>query len=128
MSENEQAAVEYAVDSGWLVEVVNEHTCGTAAGGYYGAHEPGCGMVPVARIDDLLNELTDARRALRAWSLWRLAECSVRDHQTGAKNRRKQEATIAWDDWRKRWDDPATPEPTHQPPPEQAANESEMRG
>lgn len=48
----------YAIDGGWLVEVVNEHTCGTAASGYYGAHEPGCGMVPVARVDDLLHQQT----------------------------------------------------------------------
>lgn len=44
----------YAVESGWLVEVVNEHTCGTARDGHFGAHEPGCGLVPVATVEDLL--------------------------------------------------------------------------
>lgn len=49
----ETREVKYAIDSGWLVEVVNRHTCGTDEGGYYGAHEPGCGSVPVQRLDDL---------------------------------------------------------------------------
>ena len=36
-----------AIENGWLVEVVDEHTCGTGEDGYYGQHEPGCGMVPI---------------------------------------------------------------------------------
>jgi hypothetical protein len=55
------AAPQYAVENGWLVEVVNGHTCGTGAGGHYGAHEPGCGLVPVARVDDLLAEVERLR-------------------------------------------------------------------
>jgi hypothetical protein len=54
--ENEAAATKYAIDSGWLVEVVNEHTCG-AGDGMYG-HEPGCGLIPVATVDDLLHGQT----------------------------------------------------------------------
>lgn len=53
---DEKAQPEYRIDGEWLVEVVNEHTCGTARGGYYGAHEPGCGMVPVGKVDDLLRD------------------------------------------------------------------------
>lgn len=49
---------EYGVENGWLVEVVNEHTCGTGEDGYYGAHEPGCGTLPIARIEDLLHQQT----------------------------------------------------------------------
>lgn len=47
-------ANEYAIENGWLCEVAKVHTCGTDPGGYFGAHEPGCGLLPVARIDDLL--------------------------------------------------------------------------
>lgn len=49
----------YAVENGWLVEVFDHHTCGA---GDYGQHEPGCGMIPVARIEDLLREQAEARR------------------------------------------------------------------
>ena len=45
-------STEYAVENGWLVEVINEHTCGAGVGSM--PHEPGCGMVHVARIEDLL--------------------------------------------------------------------------
>ena len=38
------------IENGWLVEVVDRHTCGTGPDGYYGAHEPGCGMIPVADL------------------------------------------------------------------------------
>jgi hypothetical protein len=34
-----------------VAEWTGEHTCGTGRDGYYGAHEPGCGWVPVGRID-----------------------------------------------------------------------------
>lgn len=54
------SSTEYAIENGWLVEVVNEHTCGTGPGGHYGAHEPGCGMVPVARVEDLLANRADS--------------------------------------------------------------------
>lgn len=50
---------EYAIENGWLVEVVNEHTCGTGRDGHYGAHEPGCGRVPIERIDDLLRKSSE---------------------------------------------------------------------
>lgn len=42
-----------AIESGWLVEVVNHHTCGTGPNGYYGAHEPGCGSIPICRVEDI---------------------------------------------------------------------------
>lgn len=35
------------IEAGWVVERVGYHTCGTGRDGYYGAHEPGCGSVPV---------------------------------------------------------------------------------
>lgn len=41
------------IENGWLVEEVDEHTCGAGRDGHYGLHEPGCGMVPVTRLDDL---------------------------------------------------------------------------
>lgn len=56
---------QYAVENGWLVELVNEHTCGTAAGGYYGAHEPGCGMIPLARVEDLIARFDTVAERLR---------------------------------------------------------------
>jgi hypothetical protein len=55
----------YAIDCGWLVEVVDEHTCGAGPGSYGGLHEPGCGTIPVARVDDLLRALSDLN-AVRA--------------------------------------------------------------
>jgi hypothetical protein len=61
-------APEYAIESGWLVEVVKEHTCG-AGDGMYG-HEPGCGLIPIAKVDDLLAaeaKLAAARLALAAF-------------------------------------------------------------
>lgn len=48
----------YGVTNGWLFEYVDEHTCGTARDGHYGAHEPGCGQVPIARVEDLLAAVT----------------------------------------------------------------------
>jgi len=46
--------VRYAIVDGWLVEDVGEHTCGTGPSGYYGAHEAGCGLVPMVRLDDAI--------------------------------------------------------------------------
>lgn len=45
---------EYAVEGEWLVERTGEHTCGTGRGGHYGAHEPGCGVIPIGKVEDLL--------------------------------------------------------------------------
>lgn len=73
-----------------VAEWTGEHTCGTGRDGYYGAHEPGCGWVPVGRIDlrehdaDVLEAAAEAAaadadsddhsettmRVFRAWSLW----------------------------------------------------------
>lgn len=63
-------APEYAVSSGWLVEVVDQHTCG--AGGAFG-HEPGCGSIPVARVDVLLRAYGAYSRIVHG-SLHRIAE------------------------------------------------------
>lgn len=41
------------VEGDWLVQEVDEHTCGTGPGGHYGAHEPGCGLVPVLDLSQL---------------------------------------------------------------------------
>lgn len=57
-----EADEEYAIAGGWLVEVVNEHTCGTGPSGHFGAHEAGCGtipMVPLERIFALLKAEAD---------------------------------------------------------------------
>lgn len=42
-----------AIDGRWLVEVHDHHTCGTGEGGHYGAHEPGCGTVPLLDLRGL---------------------------------------------------------------------------
>lgn len=55
--EREVETWEYAIEGDWLVEVVNKHTCGTGPDGYYGAHEPGCGSIPVANIGPLLDRV-----------------------------------------------------------------------
>lgn len=54
---------EYAIVNGWLVEIVDYHTCGTGPNGHYGTHEPGCGQIPIGKVEDLL---TDASRAYEA--------------------------------------------------------------
>lgn len=51
------------IEGDWLVEVVDEHTCGTGPNGHYGLHEPGCGTVPVAQ----LNRPEGAQAVKRAW-------------------------------------------------------------
>lgn len=51
----------YVVTGEWLAVDVGEHTCGTGRDGHYGAHEPGCGLEPVAKIADLL--AADSRAA-----------------------------------------------------------------
>ncbi len=43
----------FAIEGHWLVEHVNEHTCGTGKDGYYGAHEPGCGSVPLQDLSQM---------------------------------------------------------------------------
>lgn len=50
MKENSSRLI---VDSGWLVEEVDEHTCGTDPSGHYGQHEPGCGLIPAVQLDTL---------------------------------------------------------------------------
>lgn len=122
---------EYAIDSGWLVEVVNEHTCGTAAGGYYGAHEPGCGLVPIAKVDDLLRALSAVARVT---SLADTCEASAardradiaehRDHwtlgQIDARERRAQNLDIVADGIRRALNVPTAANP----PGEVAVDES----
>jgi hypothetical protein len=44
----------YVIVNGWLCENVNEHTCGTGPDGHYGQHEPGCGLIPLGMVDELL--------------------------------------------------------------------------
>lgn len=56
------------IDSGWLVEEVDEHTCG---GPVNGMHEPGCGLVPLVDLStlpgwDVLKAKVKAE-ALREW-------------------------------------------------------------
>lgn len=44
----------YTVQGDYLCEYVDHCTCGMGRGGYYGAHEPGCGLEPVGPIAQLL--------------------------------------------------------------------------
>ena len=37
----------------WLACEVDEHTCGTGPDGYYGHHEPGCGLIPEVDLSTL---------------------------------------------------------------------------
>ncbi|WP_159795719.1 hypothetical protein [Puerhibacterium puerhi] len=57
--------VEWRIEGTWLVEVANEHTCGTGPHGHYGAHEPGCGLVPIQDLSQLdgFAELLERARA-----------------------------------------------------------------
>ena len=41
------------IEGTWLVEVVDEHTCGAGPGSGTGMHEPGCGLVPVVDLATL---------------------------------------------------------------------------
>lgn len=41
------------IEDHWLAREVGYHTCGTAVGGYYGAHEPGCGLEPELDLSTL---------------------------------------------------------------------------
>lgn len=52
------------VDGDWLIEAVNEHTCGAGPGSGAG-HEPGCGTIPVGRLLTPEVEAEVAARALR---------------------------------------------------------------
>jgi hypothetical protein len=63
VSEEQRQAANLTITSGWLVEEVDEHTCGTDRDGYYGHHEPGYGQIPVMQIDELV-ALFDALAAL----------------------------------------------------------------
>lgn len=51
------SAEEYGIENGWLVEYVDYHTCGTAPGGHFGLHEPGCGTEPVMPMVDVIKQL-----------------------------------------------------------------------
>lgn len=46
----------FTVEDGWLVELTGQHTCGGSSHEWPYAHEPGCGMVPIGRVEDLLRE------------------------------------------------------------------------
>ncbi len=45
---------DYVVAHGWFGQAVNYHTCGTGSSGHYGAHEPGCGFIPMVPVDRVL--------------------------------------------------------------------------
>ena len=53
MSIPDEEAKELRIINGWLVEAVDDCTCGTGPGGYYGHHESGCGNYPLVRLDGL---------------------------------------------------------------------------
>lgn len=48
--------------NGWLVQVVDEHTCGAGPGSGAG-HEPDCGLVPIVSVEHLF-ELLAAEAAV----------------------------------------------------------------
>lgn len=66
------------IDAGWLVAETGTHTCGTATSGYYGQHEPGCGLealMPLTELERILDregaasELpAETVRTLTAWT------------------------------------------------------------
>lgn len=62
---------ESAIENGWLVDIVDHHTCGTGENGHYGLHEPGCGRVPVFDIAAAMIHSQDAALAAdgREWGL-----------------------------------------------------------
>lgn len=43
----------FQIVNGWLAQHVGHHTCGTAQGGHFGAHEPGCGWEPICKVSEL---------------------------------------------------------------------------
>jgi hypothetical protein len=63
----------WAADSGWLVEQVDQHTCGTGPNGHYGHHEPGCGLIPLVELPTALAECiaSEHNGALAEVALWR---------------------------------------------------------
>lgn len=65
--------------NGWLVQVVDEHTCGAGSGSGAG-HEPDCGLVPIASFEHLFELLAaEARRDLNDRSIigaGHAADCS----------------------------------------------------
>ena len=50
----------YTIEGRMLCEYVEHCTCGTGPGGYYGAHEPGCGLEMLLPMEDVIAAL-DAR-------------------------------------------------------------------
>lgn len=75
------------VEGHWLVREVDHHTCGTSPDGYYGAHEPGCGLVPEVDLSALpgwrseadikaeaLREAADAMRLAKEPGHWNLRD------------------------------------------------------
>jgi hypothetical protein len=53
LTEPKDAFANISVYGDWIVEDTGEHTCGTGPSGYYGQHEPGCGLVPIMPLTDL---------------------------------------------------------------------------
>lgn len=100
---------EYVIENGWLCEVANEHTCGTAKDGYYGAHEPGCGLIPIADITPLI-ERERREAGVRALVVARLVERDMADAASQAwrsANARRglsdHEALLVYADALTRW-------------------------
>ncbi len=56
--------VETRIEGTWLVDAHPHHTCDTGESGHYGAHEPGCGLVPVVDLRGLPG-WDDLRAAVR---------------------------------------------------------------
>ncbi|QAY70015.1 hypothetical protein [Xylanimonas protaetiae] len=48
-----ETPAEMSIEGTWLVEAVDGCTCGVGPHGYYGAHEPGCGSVPLVNLATL---------------------------------------------------------------------------
>lgn len=50
------AAGKLTIESGWLVEVHDEHTCAGGTPESNGMHEPGCGLVPLINLAALFTK------------------------------------------------------------------------
>ena len=82
------------IEGTWLVEVVDEHTCGAGPGSGTGMHEPGCGLVPVVDL-----------ATLPGWD----------EHLTAASSASREEVTRAIRSVTDRWDEPL--DEVHDVPP-----------
>jgi len=76
------AEAEITLDGGWLCEVHQGCTC--AGWGECGQHEPGCGLIPIVKVTDLLAESATIERVrVLAVTIHLLALKAVEDADAG---------------------------------------------